>query len=36
VEGAVVDVAEEAAAGRVVLVEALEVAGVGEIDHEHH
>jgi hypothetical protein len=31
-----VDVAEEVAAGRVALAEVLEVAGDGEIDHEHH
>jgi hypothetical protein len=31
-----VDVVEEVAVGRVVLVEVLEVAGDGEIDHEHH
>jgi hypothetical protein len=29
-------VAEQVALGRVVLVEVLEVVGVGEIDHEHH
>jgi hypothetical protein len=36
VDGAVVGVDEEVAAGRVALVEVLEVAGVGEIDHEHN
>jgi hypothetical protein len=36
VDGDGVDVAEEVAAGRVALVEVLEVAGDGETDHEHH
>jgi hypothetical protein len=36
VDGDGVDVVEEVAVGRVVLVEVLEVAGDGEIDHEHH
>ena len=36
VDGAVVDVAEQVVAGRVVLAGVLEVAGDEVIDHKHH